>query len=159
MRASIIGQRFRVAVLTAATALAEERVRAVLAKACTLQFVVRESSDSDWYAFRHALIRDVAYEEFIGTRVRPIHRLIARALERCAEANESALDDLAYHSWAARDARRCVQYNELAGDQAVAAFANRDARIYYARAREFAGLDSEHYQRLSTKLVELQGNR
>src|SRR5580704_19004909 len=75
--------------------------------------VVRESSSGDWYAFRQAVIRDVAYEEFVATRVRPIHRRIARALERCAGAEGVSLDDLAYHSWLARDAVRGRGYDEL----------------------------------------------
>jgi predicted ATPase len=158
MRASVIGQRFRVAVLTATTTLSEDRVLAVLEAASALQFVVRESGRSDWYSFRHALIRDVAYREFVATQLRPIHRRIARALERCAEANEKALDDLAYHAWSAQDASRCIRYNELAGDRAAAAFANRDAQVYYGRALEFARVDSKQYRQLSSKLVELHND-
>ncbi|HET6275169.1 MAG TPA: hypothetical protein VFE16_04430 [Candidatus Cybelea sp.] len=151
--AAVIGRRFRFAVLTATTALVEERVREALDKVCALQLVVRESSNGDWYAFRHALIRDVAYEEFVATRVRPIHRRIARALERCTGAEEISLDDLAYHSWLARDAVRGRRYNEMAGDRAIAVFADAEARVYYARAREFATPGSEEYRRLSSKLV------
>ncbi len=141
--------------LSAATALKEECVREALDKVCALQFVVRESSSGDWYAFRHALIRDVVYEEFVATRLRPIHRRIARALERCPHAEEIALDDLAYHSWLARDAVRGRRYNEMAGDLAVAAFADAEAQVYYARAREFAIQNSKLYRRLTSKLVRL----
>lgn len=153
--AAVIGRRFRFAVLAAATALEEERVREALEKVCALQLVVRESASGDWYAFRHALIRDVAYDEFVATRVRPIHRRIARALERCAGTEEMSLDDLAHHSWLARDAVRGRRYNEMAGDRAIAAFADAEARIYYARAREFTVQGSEQYRRLSSKLVNL----
>ena len=117
--------------------------------------VVRESSSGDWYAFRQAVIRDVAYEEFVATRVRPIHRRIARALERCAGAEGISLDDLAYHSWLARDAVRGRGYDEIAGERAVAVFAEAQARVYYARAREFAAQVSEQYRRLSSKLLGL----
>lgn len=153
--AAVIGRRFRLAVLSATTALEEARVREALDKVCALQLVVRESSSGDWYAFRHALIRDVAYEEFVATRVRPTHRRIARALERCAGAEGISLDDLAYHSWLARDAVRGRRYNEMAGDRAVATFADTEARVYYTRAREFAIQGSEQYRRLSSKLVDL----
>jgi predicted ATPase len=153
--AAVIGRRFRLAVLSAATALEEARVREALDKVCALQLVVRESASGDWYAFRHALIRDVAYEEFVATRVRPTHRRIARALERCAGAEGISLDDLAYHSWLARDAVRGRRYNEMAGDRAVATFADTEARVYYTRAREFAIQGSEQYRRLSSKLVDL----
>ena len=154
-RASVIGRRFRLAVLASTTTLGPDRVRAILDKACALQFIVRESSRCDWYAFRHALIRDVAYEELVATFVRPLHRLIARGIERCSSGDDS-LEDLAYHSWAARDALRCLRYNELAGDQAAAVFAADDAQMYYSRAREFARCRSKHYRRLTSKLRALQ---
>jgi predicted ATPase len=153
MRASVIGRRFRLTVLTATTGFREDRVRAVLEKACALQVVVQENEPGDWYAFRHALMRDVAYGEFVASCIRPVHRRIARALE---ESIESSLDDLAYHSWAARDAARCIRYNELAGDRAAAAFATEDAHIYYSRACEFAQPRSEHHRRLTGKLTGLQ---
>jgi eukaryotic-like serine/threonine-protein kinase len=158
MHASVIGRRFRLAVVAATTALGEDRSLRVLDKACMLQFVIRENSHGDWFAFRHALIRDVAYEEFIATRIRAVHRRIAQALEHCAETDELPLDNLAYHSWAARDATRSIRYNERAGDRAVAAFANKEARTFYERACEFADPDSKPYHRLTAKLLTLQGD-
>ncbi len=155
MRASVIGGRFALALLAAAAGMAENRVREILELACLMQLVVRESPDGDWYAFRHALIRDIAYDEFIATLLRPTHRLIARAIER-AQTSESSLDDLAYHWWAARDADRCVRYNEYAGDRAAAAFATHEAQVYYDRAREFAGSNSARYRRLTRKITGLK---
>lgn len=153
--AAVIGLRFRIAVLAATTALEERHVREALDKVCALQLVVREGSSGDWYAFRHALIRDVAYEEFVATRVRPVHRRIARALERCVGPEGISLDDLAHHSWLARDIARGRRYNEMAGDRAIAAFADAEARVYYARARALAIAGSQQYRRLSSKLVGL----
>jgi predicted ATPase len=154
MRASIIGRRFRVAVLHATVELAEERVRAALDKACTLELVEPERADGEWYAFRHALIRDAMYEQFVKSRVRHAHRRIALAVERYA--GQDALDDLAYHSWAGGDATRCIRYNELAGDRAVAVFAYDHARTLYGRARTFAPLRSLDYVRLSGKIDALR---
>jgi predicted ATPase len=155
MRASVIGRRFALALLAAAAGMDENRLREILEKACSMQLVVRERPDGDWYAFRHALIRDIAHDEFIATLLRPTHRLIARAIE-CGQTSESSLDDLAYHWWAARDAARCVRYNERAGDRAAAAFATQEAQIYYDRAREFAGSNSARYRRLTGKITGLK---
>jgi predicted ATPase len=155
-RASVIGRRFRLAVLSGTAANPEAQVRAALRKACDLQLIVAEAEDGEWYAFRHALTRDVAYDEFVETRVRPIHRRIARVLERDTQEDRTALDDLAYHSWAAGDAARSIRYNELAGDRAAAAFADDDAHTYYTRAREFAGDASAPYRRLTDKLAALR---
>jgi predicted ATPase len=156
LRASVIGRRFRTAVLCGTTTLGEERVRVALRRATELQLLVEEDPAGDWYSFRHALTRDIAYEEFVETRVRPMHRRIARALERSIETQGAVLDDLAYHSWAAGDATRCVRYNEMAGDRAAAIFATDDAHTYYTRARDFAGADSAPYRRLTEKLVALE---
>src|SRR6201999_1244292 len=76
MRAAFVGQRFRLTLLAAVLALDEARVRAALDAACGLHLIVAENAPGNWYAFRHALTRDIAYEEFIATRVRPIHRRI-----------------------------------------------------------------------------------
>jgi len=154
MRASIIGRRFRVAVLNATVELAEDRVRAALDTACTLELIEPVDANCEWYTFRHALIRDAMYEQFVKSRVRHAHRRIALAVERCA--GQDALDDLAYHSWAAGDATRCIRYNELAGDRALAVFAYDDARTLYGRARAFASLRSLDYLRLSGKIDALR---
>jgi predicted ATPase len=155
MRAAFIGRRFRLALLAAVLALDEGRVRAALDAACELQLLVSENAPGNWYSFRHALTRDIAYEEFIATRVRPIHRRIGRALEAELEEGRVSLEDLAYHAWAAADSARCVRYNELAGDRAAAAFAAHDAARFYGRARAFVALNSHDYRRLSEKLETL----
>lgn len=60
MRAAFIGRRFRPALLAGVLALDEERVRAALDEACNLQLVLAKNSTGNWYAFRHALTRDIA---------------------------------------------------------------------------------------------------
>jgi len=152
MRASVIGRRFHVAVLTATANFPEARVRAALERACALQLVVEDDAARERYAFRHALTRDVIYEELMKGRVRPLHRRIARVLEGMLSNGDAPLDDLAYHAWAAGDIRRGVRYNELAGDRAAAVHAREDARTYYARARGLLPVESGAYARLGEKL-------
>jgi predicted ATPase len=152
MRASVIGRRFQVAVLTATASFPETRVRAALERACALQLVVEDDPARDSYAFRHALTRDVIYEELMKGRVRPLHRRIVRVLERMVSSGDAPLDDLAYHAWAAGDIRRGVRYNELAGDRAAAVHARDDARTYYGRARGLVPVESGAYARLAEKL-------
>jgi predicted ATPase len=158
VHASAIGQRFNLALLAAATMWPADRILVALDHACTLQLIAPESADGNWYSFRHALVRRAAYQEFGATRVRPIHARIARAIERGAGSDDSSLGDLAYHSWAAADAARCVRYNELAGDRAVAAFAVEDAKAYYTRARAFLSRNSKGYRRLTSKLRALHAD-
>jgi predicted ATPase len=152
MRASVIGRRFEVAVLTATASFPEARVRAALERACALQLVIGDDPPGERYAFRHALTRDVIYEELMKGRVRPLHRRVALVLERMVPGGDPPLDDLAYHAWAAGDIRRGVRYNELAGDRAAAVHAREDARTYYARARGLLPVESDAYARLAEKL-------
>ncbi len=155
MRASVIGRRFHIAVLAATAGHPEERVRSALERACALQLVVEDEPVRERYAFRHALTRDVIYEELLRGRVRPLHRRIARVLEQMSAGADAPLDDLAYHAWAAGDIRRGVRYNELAGDRAAAVHAREDARTYYTRARGLLPVESDAYARLAEKLLAI----
>jgi hypothetical protein len=114
MHASVIGRWFDFAVLVETAAGPEDEVRTALERACSLDLVIAEAEPHGAYAFRHALTRDIIYTELLTLAVRPIHGRIARALER-APHRAARLEQLAYHSWAAGDVRRCVKYNELAG--------------------------------------------
>ena len=156
MRASVIGRRFDVEILLATAACSEARVRAALERACALQLIVADQAGDGRYAFRHALTRDIVYAEFLAVRVKPLHRKIARMLERSLRTRGGVLEDLAYHSWAAGDAKRALRYNELAGDSAVALHAPAAAQAHYLRARSLIDVDSAPYSRLSEKLQALE---
>ncbi|HLY02910.1 MAG TPA: hypothetical protein VKR56_10525 [Candidatus Cybelea sp.] len=155
MRASVVGRDFDLQVLAAATARSETRVRAALEQACNLQLI--RIAAEDRYSFRHALTRDIIYAEFLGARARPLHRRIARVLERRRQFTQVPLEELAYHAWAGADARRALHYNELAGDNAAAIHAGTDARRYYERARSLTAVESAAYARLTQKLDRAGG--
>lgn len=155
MRASVIGRSFHLAVVTATANYPQARVQAALERACALQLVVKDDSSRECYAFRHAVTRDVIYDELIRGQVRPLHRRIARMLERMVPSHDAPLDALAYHAWAARDVRRGVRYNELAGDHAAAVYAREDAQRYYLRACGLLPVESNAYARLAEKLRAL----
>ena len=142
MRASVIGRRFDLHVLMATASCPETAVRAALEQARGLQLIAPDEPGGERYSFRHALTRDIIYAEFLAVRVRPLHRRIARALERAVRPGNMPLQDLAYHSWAAGDAKRALRYNELAGDNAAAVHAHENARTHYSRARSLIEVDS-----------------
>ncbi len=151
--ASVIGRRFDVGVLTAAAARAPTEIRAALECACALQLLEADGG-SERFVFRHALTRDVLYSELLAARTRPLHRRIARALERAPDAG---IEELAYHWWAAGDRRRGFRANERAGDRAAEIHANGVALVHYGRALALADLDTEPYARLSEKIRLAQG--
>jgi len=155
MCASVIGHRFEVTLLMAAVTCTQDQVRAALDRACALELVVPDGPGRHTYSFRHALTRDVIYAELITARTRPLHRRIARALERITASSDAPIDDLAYHFWAAGDVRRGIRYNELAGDRAAGVHAAAEARTYYGRARGMSEIDSHAFARLTAKLSAL----
>ncbi|MEO9096978.1 MAG: hypothetical protein ABI346_02255 [Candidatus Baltobacteraceae bacterium] len=156
MRASVIGQRFEVSLLTAICTCSVGEVRGALEWACRFSLIVPEQPEGRCYAFRHALTRDIVYGELLAERVRPFHGRIVRALERSVAADSVPLDALAYHSWASGETARASYYNELAGDRAVAMHGDGDARIFYSRAREAVPLDSPDCSRLCEKLRAIE---
>ncbi len=154
MHASVIGPHFDLLVLVRSANGSEPRVRAALERARTLDLIVSDANDRESYAFRHALTRDIVYDELLRLRIKPIHRRIARALE-CGPRRAHWLEEVAFHWWAAGDAPRSLKYNELAGDNAAAVYAFDDARTYYARARYDAASHSPAGKRLDRKLLAL----
>jgi predicted ATPase len=158
LRASVIGRRFHVAVLTATTACTETLVRGALERACALQLIVADDSERERYAFRHALTRDVIYEELVRGRIRPMHRRVARVLEAMSSRGDVPLDELAYHAWAGGDVRRGVRYNEMAGDRAAAVHATDDARTFYGRACGLLAVDTDGHARLAEKLRAIESH-
>jgi predicted ATPase len=155
MRASVIGRRFDLAILVATASSPEARVRSALDSAMRMQLIVRDGGAGERFSFRHALTRDIVYAELQALGVRPLHRRIVRALERAAACDDVPLEDLAYHAWAAVDARRALRYNERAGDAAAELHALADARTHYARARSVVDVGSAPFLRLSEKLRTL----
>lgn len=155
MWASVIGFRFDVSTLVEAAGCDEPRVRAALERARLLALVEPGLPHGACFWFRHALVRDIIYTEFVSTRVRVLHRRIARALERAAPPGTELLGELAYHYWAGGDARRALRYNELAGDSAAALHAPADAHVLYTRALSFAEPDTPPYARLEKKLAQV----
>jgi predicted ATPase len=153
-RASVVGRDFEVEVVAATATRSEAHVRSALEQACALQLLSKAGESR--YSFRHALTREIIYTEFLESRTRPLHRRIARALERMQHSRDVPLEELAYHSWAGADARRAVRYNELAGDNAAEIHASEDAQRYYGRARSLMELDSAAYRRLTQKLEAIE---
>jgi predicted ATPase len=151
MRASVIGRRFSLGILVATVPCSEPKVRQALEGARQHQLVVA-GDGAERYAFRHALIREIIYGEFISAATRPLHRRIVAALERSLGSDDATLEDLAYHAWAGGDAKRTLRYNELAGDKAASVHARDDARTFYGRARSASEFDSPGYVRLTAKL-------
>ena len=87
--ASVIGQRFSLALLSAAMELPEAEVIGMLSEAIAAGLVVEHSAEQ--FAFRHALSREAIYEVVMGWERRRLHRRIAEVLEHSDPGEPSTL--------------------------------------------------------------------
>jgi predicted ATPase/class 3 adenylate cyclase len=116
------------------------------------------------YLFKHALLRDAAYEMQLKARLRQLHRLAAAAYETLYAADlEEHYAILTYHHGQAGETTAERRYAQLAGKQAAARFANEEAVRFFSRALELTP-ESNGEARLALLLdreaiYALQGNR
>lgn len=132
---AILGRSFTLNSLSEICAVASSDVLVALRRLRDLQIIEESTEGGGYFAFRHSMTRDVIYNSMLLQEVRPVHERALRILESTRDA---LAYELGYHAWMARDAVRCVHYNELAGDQARALHAYADAVRCYERALEFA---------------------
>jgi len=99
-----------------------------------LEVFLRDEGDGLLH-FRHALIRDAAYESLSFRRRRELH---ARAGEAIEQSLSSRLDDyaelLSLHFFEAHEHAKAWRYARRAAERSVAAYANVDAAEHYERA-------------------------
>ncbi len=98
--AAVIGRQFTLEILAAVSNVAEGALQDAVACLCEAGLLVPTGKDSpEGYAFRHALIRDVAHSMLLRDQRRRLHGRVAAALQRCPKEGreESAPEILAYH--------------------------------------------------------------
>jgi len=143
-RAAVVGRLFwdtAVAELQAneEIGLKEEEITALLETVRDRELVFRRErstfSGAEEYIFKHALLRDVAYERVLLKLRRVYHGQVARWLEGAAgERIGEYLGLIAGHYELAGEGEKAVEYLLRAGDQARLAYACQEASGYYHRA-------------------------
>ncbi len=127
--AAVIGQRFDPALLGDLLELPLRDVLRILRKARNAQLVVEDSS-GEGFAFRHALTREVVYDEILRAEARIVHaRIAARMIERGDDPVP-----IAYHAWRSGDRELSQRWNTRCGDNAANLYAHVDAIRHYERA-------------------------
>lgn len=99
------------------------------------------------YLFRHALLRDAAYQLQPPADRARLHLLVARLMQDLVESEETLAADISDHLWASRhagggDITAESRFTEVAARQAEAAFRNADAVRLWLRAAETLGADA-----------------
>ncbi|MBV8197029.1 MAG: AAA family ATPase, partial [Candidatus Eremiobacteraeota bacterium] len=112
----------------------------LLDRLCSLQLIDEVDSEKRVFRFRHALTRDVIYNELPAETLRTLHLKIAEHLEKTGAGDGPEM--LGHHFWAAEERGRAARYYERAGDAAMVVFAYDDAAAFYRRAAEGFGNDA-----------------
>jgi len=95
----------------------------------------RRGARNPTYVFKHALIRDTAYESMLKPMRRQVHARVAAAIEAdFPELVETRPDLLAMHHAAAGQKREAIGYAQKAGLAALIRSANQEAIAYITEA-------------------------
>ncbi len=99
------------------------------------------------FAFKHALIRDVAYQTLPRAARRDRHAAVAGYLEESTAGVGQALEALAHHWREAGENERAVDYLLTAAEQAGRGWAKEHALALYAQALELVPEDDKERRR------------
>ncbi len=118
--AACIGREFAHPLLTTISPLPEAELEAALDGLIKAELIYRRGLPPEaTYLFKHALVRDAAYESLLKERRRGIHQRILAALEKDTGA-DIAPEVLAYHAEAAGLSNRAIDLWEAASKAAIA---------------------------------------
>lgn len=127
-----IGRDFSHRILEEVCSMRGPALTEALDKLIAANIIHRRGAEPDAvYTFKHALLRDAAYQLMIRTRRREVHRAIAEVLERrFPQIIEAEPETAARHHEHGGDPARAADYYRRAGGQAAARSAYVEALAY-----------------------------
>jgi class 3 adenylate cyclase/tetratricopeptide (TPR) repeat protein len=167
--AAVIGREFSYELLEAVSPLPGSELQAALGRIADAELVYPRGTPPDaTYQFKHALVRDTAYETLLKSQRRELHRRVAETLAEKFPALPDAQPELLARHWTeAGVAEPAVAAWRKAGRQAVKRFASAEAVADFSRALkvlnnlpESRGRDSEELSLqmlLTTPLIATKG--
>jgi tetratricopeptide (TPR) repeat protein len=133
--AACIGREIEHRLLRSVTDQPEAELTQQLAELCDAELLFRHGTPPDLiYSFKHALVRDAAYESQLKSTRRATHGRILAALER--ETVEAAGEGLGYHAAGAGLWGKALHYYGSAGKAAFSRASNEDGLTLVAKALE-----------------------
>jgi len=135
--ASAIGREFDYKLLAASSNLNEEQLQLSINELLSAELIyIQRKVDSDIYIFKHALVRDAAYESMLPSYTKQIHLQIAETLENFSESTRDQNPSILAMHWGAADKfDRAVDYGIHAAGNALQRSIAKDA-IYEGRRVE-----------------------
>ena len=130
--AAVIGRGFDHRTVAALTALPEEELVGAMRRLVEAELVFRRGSPPEaTYLFKHALVRDAAYESLLRVKRVALHARLLDILERHGDA---APEIMAQHAEAAGLTKKALDYWQQAGEQALARPAYKEAVTRFGAA-------------------------
>jgi predicted ATPase len=134
--AACIGREFDERLLGSICGLGEGPLREALAGLLDAELVFRRgSADEGRLAFKHALVRDAAYESLLKVKRQEIHVRLVAALEARPGTPPELL---AHHATQAGLTAKAIDYWQQAGAQAMTRPAYKEAMAHLAQATRLA---------------------
>jgi class 3 adenylate cyclase/predicted ATPase len=155
--AAVIGQQFSQALLEMVASASAADIATGIARLVDAGLAFPQSRASEpSYSFKHALLRDVAYDNLLRGRRQQIHERVARALEEHFPAvAEGEPELLAQHFAQAGLADLACTYYERAGDRAAARSNFAEAVAHFTAGITEAGQLTEGPDRSQRELALL----
>jgi TOMM system kinase/cyclase fusion protein len=153
--AAAIGREFPYDLLRAISLLEETRLSGALNRLIDAELLEEYSSPPRLgYRFKHALIRDAAYDSLLRTQRRQYHRKIAEVLqERFANVVEAQPELLANHFTEAGLNEQAIPYWQRAGQRALERSANKEAIGHLSRGLQLLTRLPETPERFQQELL------
>jgi predicted ATPase/class 3 adenylate cyclase len=153
--AAIIGKEFSYELLQAISPLDEAKLTGALNRLVDADVLEQYLlSPQTQYSFRHALIRDAAYESLLRSKRRQYHRKVAEVLQnRFAETVEAHPELLASHFAEAGLVEEAIPYWQRAGQRALERSSNQEAIRHLTNGLELLGVLPETPQHLQQELL------
>ena len=147
-----IGREFSYALLAAVSAMPEAELQAALAKLSAAELIFPSGATS--YVFKHALVRDAAYETLLKSKRHLLHGRIAHVLaSQFTETAEAQPEVLAHHYTQAGMTDIAIQWWRKSGDLAIRRSANREAASHLGHAIELLQQLPDTIERDATELA------
>jgi class 3 adenylate cyclase len=152
--AAVIGSEFSYELVHAVHPIAEEDFRSALRNLTDADLLyVRGIAPDARYQFKHALIRDAAYEALLKSRRKDLHGIVARTIDKRFTELKDAHPELLAHHWAeAGEAEPAISAWQKAGESALDGGALAEAEGHYRNALRLLDRMAESHSRDRSEL-------
>src|SRR6266511_1970387 len=148
--AAVIGLRSPFELLRAVRGVTEADLETQLRELIEQQLVVELGGDDDEYGFRHALTKEVVYDDLLVRERKRLHRTVADALI-ARDRSEPAL--VAHHLVTAGAGEAAIPHLLAAAERAFDAYAPREAAAHYEKVVEL-GIAEDRLGAVLEKLAD-----